>query len=276
MEQLSLSEKLMYSTIRIECVFEGGMGTGTGFFMNLLKKEGMAVPVIVTNKHVVKGAITGKLIFTLSDGEGNPNNKSHYNVEFNNFQNSWIDHPEVDIDLCILPIAEILTNARLIGKYIFYMPLETSIIPVSKQIDELKAIENIVMVGYPNGIWDQINNLPVMRRGITATHPKFDYNGLPQLIIDAACFPGSSGSPVFILDEAGYTDKKGTTYLGGSRIIFLGVLFAGPQHTAQGNIHVVDIPLSQREIVISSIPNNLGFVIKSNKLLDFEKILSGI
>jgi hypothetical protein len=26
------------------------------------------------------------------------------------------------------------------------------------------------MIGYPNGIWDAKNNLPVIRKGITATH----------------------------------------------------------------------------------------------------------
>lgn len=36
------------------------------------------------------------------------------------------------------------------------------------------------------------------RRGITATNINFDYNGKKEFVIDAACFPGSSGFPVFI------------------------------------------------------------------------------
>lgn len=52
------------------------------------------------------------------------------------------------------------------------------------------------MVGYPDGIWDEFNNQPIVRRGITATHPKNDFNGKGEFLIDAVCFPGSSGSPV--------------------------------------------------------------------------------
>lgn len=276
MEYLSLSEKIMYSTVRIECDFHSGQGTGSGFFLKLLDNWDSYVPVIVTNKHVIDGAMTGRFLLTISDENGNPNNISHFTVEMDDFQNKWIYHPDKDVDLCIMPIASILKSAEENGIKLFYIPLDTSLIPSNDQIDEFRAIENIIMVGYPNGIWDEINNLPVMRRGITATHPKFDYNGLPWLIIDAACFPGSSGSPVFLFDESGYTDKRGNTYMGTSRIVLLGILFAGPQHMAQGDIRVIDIPMNQRELVYSSIPNNLGYVIKSSKLLDFEKILTDI
>jgi len=67
------------------------------------------------------------------------------------------------------------------------------------------------MVGYPIGLWDEKNNYPIFRKGITATHPANDYNGKSEFMIDAACFPGSSGSPVYIIDELNYVDKKVTT-----------------------------------------------------------------
>lgn len=270
MDYLSFSERLMYSTVRIEC----NTGTGTGFFFKLLENGENHIPVIVTNKHVVEGAVTGKFLLTIADENRNPLNTEHFTVELDDFQNRWVFHPEEEIDLCVMPIAPIISEMNAKGYNPYFISLDTGLIPKAGQKDEFKAIENIIMVGYPNGIWDKINNLPVMRKGITATHPKFDYNGLPQLMIDAACFPGSSGSPVFIFDENGYTDKRGNINIGTPRILLLGVLFAGPQYTAQGGIHVVNIPTSQREVVLSSIPNNLGYVIKADKLLDFEKLFS--
>ena len=128
------------------------------------------------------------------------------------------------------------------------------------------------MIGYPNGIWDSVNNKPIFRKGITATHPKFDYNGKKEFMIDAACFPGSSGSPVFILNEGGYRDKKGNTYLGTTRIMLIGVLYAGPQHTATGEVKIINVPTSQIPVSISSIPNNLGIVIKSFRIKELEKL----
>jgi hypothetical protein len=50
----------------------------------------------------------------------------------------------------------------------------------------------------------------------------------------------------------------------------LGILYAGPQLTVKGDVKVVTIPnLQQKPISVSHIPNNLGYVIKSELLLDF-------
>jgi hypothetical protein len=92
-------------------------------------------------------------------------------------------------------------------------------------------------------------------------------------VIDCACFPGSSGSPVLIFDQGGYFDAKGTMHVGGSRIILLGALYAGPQHHAEGEIKIINTPLSQVPITLSKIPNNLGFVVKSQKIHDFRSLL---
>lgn len=130
------------------------------------------------------------------------------------------------------------------------------------------------MIGYPNGIWDSHNNMPIVRRGITATNVNHNYQGEPIFVIDCACFPGSSGSPIVLYDEGHFSsDEKGLSINTGPRLMLLGVLFAGPQHTAQGEIHVIDTPLKQVPISLSRIPNNLGFVIQADKLLDFKKIL---
>jgi len=93
-------------------------------------------------------------------------------------------------------------------------------------------------------------------------------------VIDAACFPGSSGSPVLLFDKGGYTDKKGNLNWGASRLMLLGVLYAGPQLTVTGDIKIVTIPtLQQKALAVSHIPNNLGYIIKSQTLLDFIPVL---
>src|ERR1700736_1715142 len=99
------------------------------------------------------------------------------------------------------------------------------------------------MVGYPNGLWDEANNYPLIRRGITASHPAVDFQikGVATTVIDAACFPGSSGSPVILHNTGTYSDKKGNTVIG-SRTMLLGVLFSGPTIQADGKIVVRDIP----------------------------------
>ena len=110
------------------------------------------------------------------------------------------------------------------------------------------------------------------RRGITATHTANDYNGKQEYMIDAACYPGSSGSPVFPFNVGNYVSKSGRTVIG-SRFYFLGILYAGPQYTNRGEVIVVDIPTKTETITKSNIPANLGYVIKSQKLFDFDEIL---
>lgn len=271
--KLSISEKLSYSTTRIECTFSNGeIGTGTGFFFNFLenKETGECVPVIVTNKHVVEGAVKGKFIFTKADEKGESLDSEHIPINFDNFEKHWVFHDSPDVDLCALPIAQILNQLGKENQKIFFIPLNKDLIPNSHIIEDTTALEEILMIGYPNGIWDTYNNKPILRRGITATHPKFDYCGRKEIMIDAACFPGSSGSPVFILNEGSFQTKN-IGLSAGDRIIFLGILYAGPQYNAQGQIEIIDVPTIQKPITISRIPNNLGLIIKSERLLELEQ-----
>ncbi len=171
--------------------------------------------------------------------------------------------------MCCLPLGPALNELAKTDIKIFYIPLETDLIPTESKINELSAIEDIVMIGYPIGISDQYNHKPVIRRGITATHPKKDYQGQKHILLDMACFPGSSGSPVFIMNQGSYATPSGITV--GNRIYLLGILFGGPQYTAQGILSFANVPNIPKPIV--NIPTNLGVAIKSSEILEFEKIL---
>ena len=272
---LSASEQITYSTVRIECDYsDGTSGTGTGFFFQFLRDEatGSHVPVVITNKHVINGASKGRLIITKKDVNNQPLDTQHFQVYFDNFEAFWRKHPDANVDLCAMPIAPFLTEASKKGENLFYISLDKSLLPTASQLLDFAALEEILMVGYPNGIWDHVNNKPILRKGVTATHPNVDYCGRKEIMIDAACFPGSSGSPVFVFNEGGYRDKRGNTFMGTSRIILLGVLYAGPQHTAQGDIQIVDVPTSERPVAISRIPNNLGLIIKAERILELENL----
>lgn len=270
---LSPSEQLTYSTVRIECEYPNGeIGTGTGFFFRFAERQDNYVPAIVTNKHVVEGAHRSKIHIHTADASGAPLPANHFGIIIEKLQSAWISHPNPEVDLCIMPIAPILNQATQQGKRPFFIALDKSLIPQSRELAELTALEEIAMIGYPNGIWDTVNNMPIIRKGITATHPNINYNGKVEFMIDAACFPGSSGSPVFLYNLGTYATRTGTTVVG-SRIKLLGILYAGPQHTATGEIEIVDVPTTQKAVALSRIPNNLGLVIKASRLLDFDPIL---
>ncbi|MBD3922980.1 trypsin-like peptidase domain-containing protein [Paenibacillus sp. PR3] len=270
--ELSIAEHLMYSTVRIETYTASGNSTGTGFFYRMLKNGNAYVPVIVTNKHVVEGGEIGRMVFNIKENGKRVNNGS-FAIEIPQFRKQWIDHPDPDVDLCVMPIAGIMEDVkRNHGVDLYFVTLDENIVPNETQIKGLDAIEEIVMVGYPNGLWDRVNNHPIIRRGITATHPAFDYNGQAQFLIDAAVFPGSSGSPVLIYNIGTYVGRDGEARLG-NRVHLLGIIYAVHQYTAKGEIQVIEVPTKQQEIVNSNLPNNLGLVISAQKLRDFDDIL---
>jgi hypothetical protein len=272
---LTVAEQLMHTTVRLECTLADGRGsTGTGFFFSYSLDAERSIPVIVTNKHVIEGAQTGTFVLTARNENGEPILGSYEIIRLDSFEAGWLKHPDPGVDLAVFPIAPLLSAAKAAGKKVFFLPLNEALIPSDDVLATLGGIEDITMIGYPNGIWDVRNNMPIVRKGITATNPKNDYNGLPLFVIDCACFPGSSGSPVLIFNQGGYTDARGNTNLGASRVILMGVLFAGPQHVAHGEIQTVDVPLQQVSISMSRIPNNLGFVVKARKLVDFKAQLA--
>lgn len=272
MDNLSIYEQLAFCTARIETEdFSGNSYSGTGFFFTLNIKD-QNVPLLVTNKHVVRGMKKGKFLCTVADENGNPDYANHFvfNVE-NEFERMWTFHPQDDVDLCALAIAPLVRAASNQGKNLFYRTLEESFIPNSATLKDLDAVEEVVMIGYPNGLWDQVNNMPIIRRGITATNVTLDYNGKKEFLIDAACFPGSSGSPVLICNVGGYTSKFGSLNWGKSRVFLLGILYAGPQMRVTGDLQLITVPeYQQKTVSVSQIPNNLGFIIKAERLLEFK------
>lgn len=265
-QNLSLTEELAFTTVRIECDdAHGNTSTGTGFFYRLVDEGSQHIPVIITNKHVIAGSVRGRFIMTLDDGHGGPAYNSHQSFEFDSFEQRWIPHPKADIDLCVMLVAPLLLAAIEQGKPLFFKQVSPDIVVTRDELDEMNLLEEILMIGYPNGIWDRHNNMPIFRRGTTATHPNLNWNSKPEFLIDAACFPGSSGSPVFLFNHGSRTTKSTGTVPGSGRVKLLGVLCAGPHNTLTGEVKVGTKPTA-------AIPNNLGIVIKARMLDDFETI----
>lgn len=268
MKDMTLSEKATYSTVLIKCeYFDGSFGSGTGFVFDFCidSKGEQCVPTIITNNHIMNNCKKCTFEFCKSDDNNNPIDKEVIPLVCNN--PTCIKHSDPNIDLCCIPIASISEELQKNNIKIFHIPLDVSIIPSQTQLEELSAMEEIVMIGYPIGLSDTYNHKPILRRGTTATHMKNDYQGKKEFLIDMACFPGSSGSPIFIINQGSYT--VGNTVRIASRIYLCGILYGGPQYQASGAIAFANLPNSPIPIV--NIPTNLGIAIKSSELLFFEE-----
>ena len=61
--------------------------------------------------------------------------------------------------------------------------------------------------------------------------------------------------------------------IGSVRVKLPGVLYAGPQRTATGEVRIVTIPTQQRTVAILSIPNDLGLVIKASRPRELDALV---
>ncbi|WP_418298464.1 S1 family peptidase [Microbulbifer sp. SA54] len=265
----------MKSVVRIEATLNNGqVATGTGFAYSFARREdGMHVPAIVTNKHVIDGAVSVSLPISVADANGNET--GNFEVITYPIKNNVIYHPDPETDLCALlaaPIHQYFKNKKSQPALVH---LDKNIAATDTNFSELLPLEEVTMIGYPNGIWDSTNNGSIARRGIIATVPENDYLGKKQFVVDMACFPGSSGSPVYLANFGSYADRNGNLNMG-TRIKLLGVLYAGPQHTASGEIVLTPVPTQNKPMSFTSMPNNLGYVIKATELAALESIAQSL
>ncbi len=257
-----ISERLLFSTIRLQT----SQAVGTGFYFLFEIDNTKRVPVFITNKHVVDGL--NKVTFSLHFAEKEQPLREVITVTY---ESNWISHDKYDLAFTFAnPLFEQIK--RKYGKDIFLIPLIENLIWNNEELENLSAVENVLMYGYPIGLYDKKNVLPLIRSGVTASHPAIDFNGEKIGVVDMACFPGSSGSPIFIVRS--YVDEKsGSVNIGTSRIIFLGILFGGPIYNSEGKIVIKEIPTRQEAISLTPQMINLGYYIKSEVILDFKEMI---
>lgn len=273
-----LSHTLLHSTVRIVAIKTNGQAAvGTGFFYSIRDFSGQStngfIPLIVTCRHVIAGSFIVRLDCALGSSNSLTRSENHFPVTVPS--DMWIGDPDTNVDLTVLPIASLLENLEKQGKILDCASLDNKLIPSTNELKSLEAFQQIYLIGYPIGISDELNNLPIIRRGITATDPSVDYDGRKEFMIDAAVFPGSSGSPVLTVEE-GIVSSGGMLGFGGSRVRLLGILYGGPQFSADGKVEVKTVPTAFDMSARTDIPMNLGLAIKASRLDDFQSVFDEI
>lgn len=199
----SFYDEIMFETLKIEIMTPGDseVGIGTGFLLSRKADDGGHYMFLVSNKHVFsdpnkkirltfhkrKGPLTKPL------PEDEPLLGTTITVGPTSFSSIYYEHPDHNIDLACILLGPILNSIP----DIYYINAPMDMLATYDEPD-LAAGKQVLFVGYPDNRYDQLNNLPLVRSGILATYPLADFNGLPQVVIDAQVFGGSSGSPVYM------------------------------------------------------------------------------
>ncbi|MDP2174340.1 MAG: serine protease [Bacteroidota bacterium] len=270
------TENIAYCVTRLVCTkADGTKSSGTGFIFSLHGDASSHVPILITNKHVIENSIETTFRLTQMDEEGNPLFRDFPTIRIPT-KNLWVNHPNEKIDLCATTFGNILkTFEQNLGSNIRWSRITTDIVPSLEKFSTFSELEDVLMVGYPIGLSDEHNNRPIFRKGVTATKPGLPYNGRNEFLIDIAAFPGSSGSPVFLYKEGLNVVNSAGTRLAGrdEKFYFVGVLYGGHEWNATGKIETINIPTTFDSIFRSRIPANLGCVISSKVIQEFEKVI---
>jgi hypothetical protein len=267
MQVKSLAEQLFFTTIRIDTITDNGIpGSGTGFLF-AHRVAGNSYGFVVTNKHVVMNMREGALSF-LQRKDMLPTLGNGFRLGIQDWPHAWFGHPSPDIDIAICPFAPLEAHIKQQHNVdLFYRYVTSDLIPTPEQMVELDAVEPVTFIGYPNGVWDSKNLLPVARRGTTATPIEVDFENTPRFLIDASVFGGSSGSPVFIINQGTYTTKDGATVVG-SRFFFVGVIAAVFFRTHLNQIIAVPIPTQVQPMAQQQEMIDLGIVFKARTVVE--------
>ena len=253
------AEGVLFTTFAIE-----GELVGTSFVVEHQwgDEQSKAGYFLVTNRHIVGDSKTGRITLTLvADNDSRRPQTFEISQEV---WSLWCTHPDDSVDVCVLPLGALLRDLELPNdiKALEYQWVGTDLAPNEETVHDVGMIEEVLFVGYPSGISDETHNLPVARRGITATPATVDYEGRPVFLVDASVYPGSSGSPVFIYNAEGWTDGSGVLVAGG-RVVFLGVLAAVLYREEDGMIEFGEVPTELRARVSTRQMIDLGVVYKA-------------
>jgi hypothetical protein len=276
-DETRIQEQIAQTTIRLKVKIEGKQYIGTGFFYQF-EKNNIKKKFIVTNRHIAENADSTEFTFNRA-ANGNPlyGDKITYKISKNELK--WIGHPDKKIDLSILDLDIIENDAAQKGFPIFIRVISEGLIPNDSIWKTFTYLEDIVMVGYPNGIIDEQNNLPIFRTGVTASQPKLDVNNKPEFITDISTFGGSSGSPIFLRKKKiklTNPEPNKISWNNTEEFYFIGIHYKSEYfNQALGkneslSISDLDIESSPKTI---KIPLNIGYAIKSSELEKFKLVV---
>ena len=266
--KLTPSEQIMYNVLHITMLDDSHKpkGFATGFLFGFCSSEKGSAISLVTNRHVLSNCSNIRISFTSGKEDGSPDVGNIINVETET--KYAIYHPDDSIDLAVLPIANVIDSIYASGKKAFYAMFTVESIPTADEWNQYSAIEDVVMAGFPKGLRDEVNNQPIIRSGVTATHPALNFQGRPEFLVDMPCFEGCSGSPVLICNEGWVVNKRIHSISTGSIVKLLGIQYAIPSKYIIGQLATVPTA-GTKDIPIVQLYLNLGFIIKSSELLVF-------
>jgi hypothetical protein len=162
-------------------------------------------------------------------------------------------HSDSEIDVAIVSVLDLITEkTRSGGEYLQWHAVDNEDLP-SKNNIAVEVSDDVVIIGYPRGFYDQVNLFPIVKSGVIASRWGLPFNGQQCFLIDAKLFPGSSGSIVVSKPKDIAVLDGAVMFANEKQFAFLGVFSGEPFFEEQ--------PLEFEDLtIIRKLGFNVGIV----------------
>ena len=207
---MNLNDTFHFITTLVVSSTPYGQSQGTAFFYQHLAPTEKPGPQwravlntwLVTNRHVVLPNVNGKetvpssFSLHLRKLEKDRLQWEAITLSTDELHSRTKVHPNADVDVAIIEVGDLIHDKlKEVGKYVQWYAVHPENFAGQNNID-VQVSDDVIVIGYPRGYYDQVNLFPIVKAGIIASRWGAHFGGKPCFLIDAKLFPGSSGSIV--------------------------------------------------------------------------------
>ncbi|MDB5453439.1 MAG: hypothetical protein JWO33_2017 [Caulobacteraceae bacterium] len=195
---MDLSVELIHATVQLEQPLGDGTRTvGTGFLIASVAPDGRPETVLVTANHVLakmpgRDARVGFRI-------ANPDGSWSYSPQSLPIRDAkggelWTHHPSRDVAAIRIKAPADFAKAAIPVDYLAADDTFTNY--------QVGAGDEMMALGFPRGLAANQAGFPILRSGRVASFPVAPAKIFPTFLLDFSVFPGNSGGPVYMSDQA--------------------------------------------------------------------------
>ncbi|MFL5298410.1 MAG: trypsin-like peptidase domain-containing protein [Phenylobacterium sp.] len=195
---IDLSQQLIQATVQLEQPLGNGTRTvGTGFLIAATGPDGQPRTILVTAHHVLD-KMPGQLAhigYRVANADGSwTYSPQNLRIRDTAGHELWTHHPSRDVAAIAITAPPAFAKAAIPEDYLATDETFTRF--------QVGAGDEMMALGFPRGLSANQAGFPILRSGRVASYPIAPARIFPTFLMDFAVFPGNSGGPVFMSQEA--------------------------------------------------------------------------
>jgi S1-C subfamily serine protease len=189
----AVTVELIAATVQLEQPLGGGLRTvGTGFLISDPAPDGRPRVVLVTANHVFERMKGDEA--TIGYRVQRPDGSWSFDPQKITIRSGgkalWFHHPTRDVAAIAITAPSAFAQAAI--------PLNWLAGDQSLDRAHLAPGDEMMTLGYPQGLSANTAGFPILRAGRIASYPIGPSKAFPTFLLDFRVFPGNSGGPVYL------------------------------------------------------------------------------